>query len=60
LVGCHGGILVDRKIRDRGLRPTNRAPEPMFMAVFLGTAAACLALAVSSFFRWSKPGAAYA
>lgn len=31
----------------------------MFMTVFLGTAAACLALAVSSFFRWSKPGAAY-
>lgn len=33
--------------------------NPMFMAVFLGTAAACLALAVSSFFRWSKPGAAW-
>src|SRR5262245_38239367 len=33
--------------------------NPLFMAAFLGTAAACLVLAVSSFFRWPKPGAAY-
>jgi len=29
-----------------------------FFAVFFGTAACCLLLAVASFFRWQKPGAA--
>src|SRR5258707_8966969 len=33
--------------------------NPMFMTAFFGTAAACLLLAVSLFFRWRKPGAAY-
>jgi uncharacterized membrane protein len=33
--------------------------NPMFMTAFFGTAAACLVLAVSLFFRWHKPGAAY-
>jgi uncharacterized membrane protein len=33
--------------------------NPMFMTAFFGTAATCLLLAVSSFFRWHKPGAAY-
>jgi uncharacterized membrane protein len=33
--------------------------NPVFMMVFLGTAAACLVLAVLSFVRWHKPGAAY-
>jgi uncharacterized protein (TIGR02246 family) len=30
-----------------------------FFAVFFGTAVCCLALAMSSFVRWPKPGAAY-
>jgi uncharacterized protein (TIGR02246 family) len=30
-----------------------------FFAVFFGTAACCLVLAVSSFFRWQKPGTGY-
>ena len=30
-----------------------------FFAVFFGTAACCLLLAVASFFRWQKSGAAY-
>jgi uncharacterized membrane protein len=33
--------------------------NPGFMAVFLGTAAACFALAVSSLLKWHAPGAAY-
>lgn len=33
--------------------------NPMFMTAFFGTAATCLALAGSSFFRWHKPSAAY-
>lgn len=33
--------------------------NPLFMTAFLGTGVACLVLAVSSFFRWHKPGAAY-
>jgi uncharacterized membrane protein len=33
--------------------------NPWFMATFLGTAAACVLLAVVSLFRWHKPGAAY-
>src|SRR5438094_485487 len=30
-----------------------------FFAVFFGTAVCCLALAISSFVRWQKPGAGY-
>jgi len=33
--------------------------NPLFMAAFLGTAAACIFLAVSSVLRWHQPGAAY-
>jgi uncharacterized membrane protein len=33
--------------------------NPLFMAAFLGTAAACALLAVSSLLRWHKPGASY-
>lgn len=33
--------------------------NPWFMGVFLGTAAACIVLAVSSLLKWQKPGAAY-
>jgi uncharacterized membrane protein len=33
--------------------------NPLFMAAFLGTAAACALLAVSSLLRWDKPGASY-
>jgi uncharacterized membrane protein len=33
--------------------------NPLFMAGFLGTAAACALLAVSSLLRWREPGAAY-
>jgi len=33
--------------------------NPLFVAVFLGTAAACALLAVSSLLRWHKPGASY-
>ncbi len=33
--------------------------NPMFGAVFFGTAAACVLLAVSSLLRWHKPGAVY-
>jgi uncharacterized membrane protein len=33
--------------------------NPTFMSAFLGTAAACLVLAVSSYFRWHNPGAAF-
>ncbi len=33
--------------------------NPWFMGVFLGTALACLVLAVSSLLRWPQPGAAY-
>ena len=35
------------------------AVQPLFMAAFLGTAAACTLLAVSSLLRWHKPGASY-
>jgi uncharacterized membrane protein len=31
----------------------------LFMAAFLGTALACVVLAVSSLIRWHQPGAAY-
>lgn len=33
--------------------------NPSFMLVFLGTAAACIFLAVSSLLRWHQPGAVY-
>ncbi|MEE8584766.1 MAG: anthrone oxygenase family protein [Acidobacteriota bacterium] len=33
--------------------------NPLFMVALFGTALACVALAVSSLFRWSEPGAAY-
>jgi len=33
--------------------------NPLFMVAFLGTALACVALAVSSLFRWNEPGAVY-
>jgi uncharacterized membrane protein len=31
--------------------------NPLFIAVFVGTAAACVLLAISSLLRWHKPGA---
>jgi len=33
--------------------------NPLFMVAFLGTALACVALAVSSLFRWNEPSAVY-
>ncbi len=33
--------------------------NPWFFAAFFGTAAACLILAISTLFRWDKPGAGY-
>jgi uncharacterized membrane protein len=33
--------------------------NPLFMAAFLGTAVACILLAISSLSRWHQPGAAY-
>jgi uncharacterized membrane protein len=33
--------------------------NPWFMAAFLGTAAGCAVLALSSLFAWHKPGAVY-
>jgi uncharacterized membrane protein len=33
--------------------------NPAFFAVFFGTAAGCILLAVSSLFRWQRPGALY-
>jgi uncharacterized membrane protein len=33
--------------------------NPWFMTAFLGTAAACLFLAVSALLKWNQPGAAY-
>ncbi|MEH2422169.1 MAG: anthrone oxygenase family protein [Nostoc sp.] len=33
--------------------------NPLFMAVFLGTAAACILLFVSSLLKWHQPDAAY-
>jgi uncharacterized membrane protein len=33
--------------------------NPLFMTVFLGTAVACLFLAVSSLLKWRQPGAVY-
>src|SRR5262245_47141884 len=33
--------------------------NPLFMTAFLGTAAACALLAVSSLLRWREPGAVY-
>jgi uncharacterized membrane protein len=33
--------------------------NPWFMAAFLGTAVACVVLAVSSLFTWDRPGAIY-
>lgn len=35
------------------------APNPLFMTAFVGTAAACVLLAVSSLLRWRDPVAAY-
>jgi uncharacterized membrane protein len=35
------------------------AIRPAFMAAFLGTAAACLVLAVSSLLTWHRPGSVY-
>ena len=35
------------------------AVQPLFMAAFLGTVAACTLLAVSLLLRWHKPGASY-
>jgi len=35
------------------------AISPLFLAAFLGTAAACLVLAVSSVLTWHRPGAVY-
>lgn len=33
--------------------------NPWFMGAFLGTAAACIFLAISSLLKWQQPGAAY-
>lgn len=33
--------------------------NPLFMTAFLGTAVACILLAVSSLLKWHQPGAAY-
>jgi uncharacterized membrane protein len=33
--------------------------NPLFFAVFFGTAAGCILLAISSLFRWERPGAGY-
>jgi uncharacterized membrane protein len=33
--------------------------NPIFMMAFFGTAALCLLLSVTSFFRWHKPGSGY-
>src|SRR5687767_10674164 len=33
--------------------------NPLFLGVFLGTAAACAAAAVGALLRWQKPGAGY-
>jgi uncharacterized membrane protein len=33
--------------------------NPLFMSVFLGTAAVCILLLVSSLSKWHEPGAAY-
>lgn len=33
--------------------------NPLFMLAFLGTAAACVFLAISSLFKWHQPGTAY-
>jgi uncharacterized membrane protein len=33
--------------------------NPVFLSAFLGTAAACVLLAVSSLFRWHRPGGVY-
>jgi uncharacterized membrane protein len=33
--------------------------NPWFMTAFLGTAVACLLLAISSLFKWHQPGAVY-
>ena len=33
--------------------------NPLFFAVFFGTAAGCVLLAISSLFRWQRPGALY-
>ena len=35
------------------------AVTPLFMTALFGTAAGCLAVAVSVLFRWQEPGAAY-
>ena len=35
------------------------AVTPLFMTALFGTAAGCLAVAVSMLFRWREPGAAY-
>src|SRR5262245_11376602 len=33
--------------------------NPIFLGIFVGTAAACLLLAISAIFKWQKPGAGY-
>jgi len=33
--------------------------NPVFLAVFIGTTAACFLLAISTLFRWGKPGVVY-
>jgi uncharacterized membrane protein len=33
--------------------------NPLFLGVFVGTAAACLLLSISTLFRWHRPGAVY-
>ena len=33
--------------------------NPMFMTALFGTGAACLLLAISTLFRWQRPGAGY-
>jgi uncharacterized membrane protein len=33
--------------------------NPVFLATFFGTAAACLLVMIASFFRWHAPGAIY-
>lgn len=33
--------------------------NPLFLAAFFGTAAACVLIIIASFFRWHAPGAVY-
>jgi uncharacterized membrane protein len=36
-----------------------RVLNPLFLGVFMGTAAICLALAISALLKWQQPGAAF-